>query len=274
MPAPDVSPRAIASLSSKELEILHLLATGHTGKSIAARLGQSETAINERLREARRKTGVTSSRELARIVDAQKIWDKNIDLSSSRRQTEESARPVDRGRSPSKGLIMMISAMVLAAAAAIGITLAGSSTEARQPNVQAAASDQLPLVGKWSLDVSRIPANERPQSVTLAFSVSADRLWTGESEIVARDGARQHAKATGAADGAPVPLTGSMTFADEVSMRQPAPNTLVLTFTKAGKPVSTRVYTIEDNRESMKETIVWAENVTPRMVTTYFSRVR
>ena len=63
-----------------------------------------------------------------------------------------------------------------------------------------------------------------------------------------------------------------MAFADRVSMRQPAPNTLVLTFTKDGDPVSTRVYTVEDGGNAMKETIVWAGDVTPRMVTTYFNR--
>jgi hypothetical protein len=56
-------------------------------------------------------------------------------------------------------------------------------------------------------------------------------------------------------------------------MRQPAPNTLVLTFTKEGSPVSTRVYTVEDDRQSMKETIVWAGDITPRTVTTYFNRI-
>jgi DNA-binding CsgD family transcriptional regulator len=275
MPAPDVPPSAIASLSPKELEILRLLAMGHTGKSIAARLGQSEASINERLRDARRKTGVTSSRELARIVDARKVWDKNIDLSGNPCATEDPAQPVDRGRAPSKGLIMTLFAMAVAAAAGIGIAVSGSSQdEQRSQVVQAAASARLPLVGKWSLDVSRIPADERPRSVTLDFSVSADQQWTGRSEITAGDGSRQHAEATGPADGTPVPVTGNMTFADRVSMRQPAPNTLVLTFTKAGNPVSTRVYTIEEDRKSMKETIIWAGNVTPRMVTTYFNRVR
>jgi hypothetical protein len=47
----------------------------------------------------------------------------------------------------------------------------------------------------------------------------------------------------------------------------------VLTFTKGGIPVSTRVYTVEEDRRSMKETIVWAGDVTPRTVTTYFDRV-
>ena len=225
MPAPDVPPSAIASLSPKELDILHLLAMGHTGKSIAARLGQSETSINERLRDARRKTGISSSRELARIVDAQKIRDKNIDLSSSRCSTEDPAQPVDRGRTTSKGLIMMIFAMAVAAAAGIGIAVTGSSqNEQHSQIVQAAALGQLPLVGTWSLDVSRIPPNERPRSVTLDFRVSADQVWTGQSEIIAGDGSRQHAEATGPADGTPAPVTGNMTFADKVSMRQPAPS--------------------------------------------------
>src|SRR5690606_30212301 len=131
---------------------------------------------------------------------------------------------------------------------------------------QTAAPSQLPLVGRWSLDTSRIPAEERPRSVTLEFRVSADREWTGRSDIVATDGSRLPADVTAAADGVPVRVTGNMTFADMVSLRQPAPNTLVLTFTKDGVPVSTRVYTVEDDRKSMKETIIWAGDITPRMV--------
>src|SRR4030095_6003313 len=126
MPAPDVPPSAIASLSTKELEVLHLLAMGHTGKSIAARLGKSEASINERLRDARRKTGVGSSRELARIVDAQKIWDKKIDLSSSRSSTEDRAQPVDRDRITWKGWIMML---IPIAVAALGMAVTGSSQD-------------------------------------------------------------------------------------------------------------------------------------------------
>jgi DNA-binding CsgD family transcriptional regulator len=272
MAEPDVPPSAIASLSPKELEILHLLAMGHTGKSIAARLGQSETSINERLRDARRKTGVSSSRELARIIDAQKIWDKNIDLSSSRSSTEEAAHSAKRGLT-SRGFVMIVVPLA-AAVAAIGMTVGGSSqNQQSSQTAEASAKSKIPIVGRWSLDVSRIPTGERPRSVILDFRVSADQQWTGQSVIVAADGSRQHAEATGPADGTPVPVTGNMTFADEVSMRQPAPNTLVLTFMKGGNPVSTRVYTIEQDGISMKETISWAGDVKPRMVTTYFRRI-
>lgn len=271
MPAPDASPQSIVALSAKELEILHLLAMGHTAKSIAARLGRSEASINERLRDARRKTGIGSSRELARLVAARKNWDRNTGLSMPSSPADGDVPPAKPGRPTLKGAAIMFTAMA-AAAAAIAIATAGfSDRDIGSPTVQAAAP-QPPLVGDWSLDVTRIPAAERPRSVTMQFRLSGDR-WTALCDIVAPDGSRQHAEATAAADGVPVPITGNMAFADTVSLRQPAANTLVLTFAKKGMQVSTRVYTVEHDRASMKETIVWADGVSPRMVTTYFNRV-
>jgi DNA-binding CsgD family transcriptional regulator len=273
MPAQEPSDSKLAALSARELEILRLLTAGHTVKTIAARLGRSEASINERLRDARRKTGVGSSRELARQVAAQKFWDKNIGLSPQSSTTDEALQRPNLARPSSKGTIIMLIAMS-AVAAAIAIASAGPpQSDATSQSVQAAATAQLPLVGKWSLDVSRLPIEGRPRRVTLDFRVSPDQTWTGRSEIVAADGSLVHAQGTGPADGDPVPLTGNMQFADMVSMRQPAPNTLVLTFTKDGAPVSTRVYTVEADGRSMKETIVWAGDVTPRTVTTYFDRV-
>ena len=272
MPVPERPALGVGSLSDKELEILRLLTAGHTVKSIATRLGRSEASINERLRDARRKTGIGSSRELARHVAAQKNWDKNIDLSTHRPVTDAGARPPVFGRPTSKGTLIMLIAMAFATA---GLLFAAADSTERATPAQAAitaAPGRLPIVGKWALDTTRLPPEGRPRSVTLDFRVSEDGKWTGRSDIVAADGSRQHAEATAAADGPPVPLTGNMAFADRVSMRQPAPNTLVLTFTKDGDPVSTRVYTVEDGGNAMKETIVWAGDVTPRMVTTYFNR--
>jgi len=273
MSAADRLTSSIETLTDKELEILRLLTAGHTVKSIAVRLGRSEASINERLRDARRKTGIGSSRELARRLDAQEIWDKKIDLSAASSVSDQAMQSPVLRRLTSKGTIIMLFA-ITAVAAGIVVAASGTTDQLAPPQAaQVAAPDRAPLVvGTWSLDTSRLPAEGRPRSVTLEFRVSADEVWTGRSEIVAPDGARQHAEATGAADGVPVPLTGNMPFADRVSMRQPAPNTLVLTFTKGGDPVSTRVYTVEDDGQSMKETIVWAGDVTPRMVTTYFVR--
>lgn len=273
MSVPDRLPSSVDVLTDKELEILRLLTAGHTVKSIAVRLGRSETSINERLRDARRKTGVGSSRELARHLDAQKIWDKNIDLSTQCSTADTKAPPAQPGRSTSKGTLVMLFAISVAAAGLVLSQADSTHPDARPQTVQAAAADQLPLVGSWSLDVTRIPAEERPRRVILTFRVSGDREWTGLAEIVGPDGSVQHAETTAVADGVPVPVTGNMEFANTVSLRQPAPNTLVMTFAKNGAPVSTRVYTVENDRKSMKETIVWAGDVSPRMVTTYFNRV-
>ena len=114
-PAPD----GFAALTAKELEVLRMLAAGHTVKSIAVQLDRSEASINERLRDARRKTSVGSSRELARLLDTQKIWDKNIDLAGDDSRNDDLHQPRPGGRKLPKGIIMMLVAMPLFAAALI-----------------------------------------------------------------------------------------------------------------------------------------------------------
>ncbi|WP_369026631.1 helix-turn-helix transcriptional regulator [Qipengyuania sp. RANM35] len=273
MSRPLIPKSSLAALNDNELEILHLLANGHTAKSIAASLGRSETAINERLREARRKTGVGSSRELARLLDAQKIWDENIDLAGKGPATEGPAWPVGAGRPRSKGTIFMLILMPIAAAGLLyAASVSTAGTDAAPPS-DAVATQPSPLVGSWSLDVGRIPETERPKSVTIRFAVSADQAWTTHVEIVAPDGSVSKADSTALADGAPVPISGNMGFIDTVSLRQPSPNTLVMTLGKGGQPVSTRVYTVSKDRQSMTETIVWAGAGIPELETTYFTRV-
>ena len=56
------------ALTEKEKETLRLMARGHDAKSAASALSLSVHTINERLRAARRKLAVTSSREAARLV--------------------------------------------------------------------------------------------------------------------------------------------------------------------------------------------------------------
>jgi TonB family protein len=58
----------VGALSDREREALSLLGRGHEAKSIAATLGISVHSVNERLRTARRKLGVSSSREAARLL--------------------------------------------------------------------------------------------------------------------------------------------------------------------------------------------------------------
>ncbi|MFM5932103.1 MAG: helix-turn-helix transcriptional regulator [Novosphingobium sp.] len=274
MLAADRADIPLARLSDKEVEILRLLTAGHTVKTIAAQLGRSEASINERLRDARRKTGVGSSRELARLLDDQKNCHEFIDLSKALAGGEDPGQPADVGRQPSKGKIVML--VTLPLAVTLGLSIASTSTRLEQPAqpiTLAAETRASPLVGRWSLDTQRIPESERPRRVTIDFRAAADGKWTTRVEIVAADGTEMHAESTAATDGAPVSGSGNMPFVDTVSLRQPAPNTLVMTLGKNGAPVSTRVYTVSKDRKTMTETIIWASPSIPKLETTYFKRI-
>ncbi|MCX7285928.1 MAG: helix-turn-helix transcriptional regulator [Novosphingobium sp.] len=262
---------AMADLTDRELEILRLLTAGHTVKSIAVLLGRSEASINERLRDARRKTGIGSSRELARRVDAQKNWDRKIEVPLPPFEADEPAAPSGYGRFRSKGMLAMLIVVPLAAAIMM-IAADPSSVPVPSGAPSAQAAREVPLAGRWSLDVSRIPAEERPRRVTITFRVSADDMWTTLVEIEDPDGSKRHAESKAALDGVPVPVTGNMDFIDTVSLRKPAPDTLVMTLGKNGAPVSTRVYTVAADRKSMTETIVWSGNGMQKQETTTFIR--
>lgn len=74
MPGPSIAtmdtplPELPWSLTDKEKQTLRLIVCGHDAKSIARELNLSVHTINERLREARRKMAVSSSREAARLL--------------------------------------------------------------------------------------------------------------------------------------------------------------------------------------------------------------
>lgn len=58
----------LSELTDREREVLRLLYRGHTAKSAAAELDLSVHTINDHLREARKKLGVPSSKQAARIL--------------------------------------------------------------------------------------------------------------------------------------------------------------------------------------------------------------
>lgn len=272
MVATDQHPTPFAALTDGELQVLRLLAAGHTVKSIAASLDRSEASINERLRDARRKSGVGSSRELARLIAAQKIWDKKTDLLTDDLPTDDRDQPSAVEVPRSKGIILMLATLPIAAIA-LGLSATNLVDDvAPGPPAPVAAAEPTPLAGRWSLDVMRIPADERPQSVTIEFRRSPDRRWTTQVELVDGAGRVQHAQSTAGTDGVIVPVTGTMAFIDGISLRQPDANTLVMSLSKDGAPVSTRVYTASADGATMTETIIWPGPAAPELETTYFHR--
>src|SRR5215217_5498922 len=80
-------------LTETERDILRLLGQGHTAKSIAVLRSLSVAAVNERLRASRRKTDVSSSRELARLLATQENRDDFIGLAANPTTPPMSPRP-------------------------------------------------------------------------------------------------------------------------------------------------------------------------------------
>lgn len=109
----------LSRLNQSERAVLALLAQGHTAKSIAALTGRSEAAINERLREARRKTGIGSSRELARLL-ARETRDEESGVANAEPPLSTGSEADHLQRRIVKGLAM-ISTVIVAATIAVGV---------------------------------------------------------------------------------------------------------------------------------------------------------
>lgn len=95
------------ALTEREKQTLRLIVRGHDAKSTARSLGLSVHTINERLRDARRKMAVSSSREAARLLLAAEGGHPGLvgpDFSGHTGLGEDAVRrPGDQGAAPING---------------------------------------------------------------------------------------------------------------------------------------------------------------------------
>ena len=122
----------MSRLNDSERAVLRLLAEGHTAKSIATTIGSTTAAVNERLREARRKTGVGSSRELARLLKAQEICDEQIEVFLPPAAAASSPQPTWATVFKRKGAIAVTIIAGLAAMAALLVAQPDTTEPATQ----------------------------------------------------------------------------------------------------------------------------------------------
>jgi len=137
------------TLSEREKETLRLLLAGHDAKSAATALGLSVHTVNERLREARRKLGVGSSREAARVLaraeDPNFLGDKQLGVVGTAGPGREH-HPSDQRRRLGSPFVWVSGGMVMmfAIVAAVAMTMAphgdDKATQAKTP-VGFSASD-------------------------------------------------------------------------------------------------------------------------------------
>ena len=155
------------ALTEKEKQTLRLIVRGHDAKSMARHLGLSIHTVNERLRDARRKLEVSSSREAARLLldteggDPENSVDKRMGEAAAIGAVTQPAAP-DTGRRRARGaawiiagvVVMSVLLTILALAALPQTASAPDSTSATAPaeaEVVRAARDWLALhdEGRW-----------------------------------------------------------------------------------------------------------------------------
>ncbi len=184
----------IDALTEKEKQTLRLIVRGHDAKSIARHLDLWVHTINERLRDARRKMAVSSSREAARqLLDREgeapdSVGDKQIGDAAPLDGVEQVVPPENgagRARRPVwiiAGVALMSLILALAAVTSLPQLAPAPadstpSVTARSAEIEAAARRFLTLIdqGKW---------NESYALTTASFQkMNTSKVWADVSEL-------------------------------------------------------------------------------------------
>ncbi len=189
----------LGALTEKEKETLRLIVRGHDAKSVARSLGLSVHTINERLRDARRKLAVSSSREAARLLLEAEGGEVVPPVHDFRGDTVfgEATPPVpgDPESAPAPGAgrflrlphaaigvaVMFLALAVLVLAAAPQLTATSPATaaaEAPKPAVIEAARQFLTLVDQSRWD------NSYCLTDTAFQKLNTSQVWAAVSEKV------------------------------------------------------------------------------------------
>ena len=161
----------LSSLNEAERNVLRLLAEGHTAKTVATELGSTTAAVNERLREARRKTGVGSSRELARLLKSQENRHYEMGMVAPPPPAHSRSRPAADPRRRQLGVIAMLTIFVAAVAGAAAL-IGQQSAPSNEPD---------PLIGA-PLERFKQPADLHAQ----IRSETRDDAWAPKMERAVR----------------------------------------------------------------------------------------
>jgi len=139
-------------LSEKEKETLRLLLNGYDAKTSARRLGLSVHTVNERLRDARRKLAVSSSREAARLLREaegeapQSLGDKGLGDATAPNPAQAIQQPAQGNGNWRRtgwivgGLVMTLSLALLALSALSGRADAPAATPPATSSAQSPAA--------------------------------------------------------------------------------------------------------------------------------------
>lgn len=234
----------LQALTDKEKQALRLILHGHDAKSSARQLGLSVHTINERLRIARRKLAVTSSREAARLLREREAGTPEIlvyeQMGDDRATADEdgSAPPSTRhgagqGKRPRSAVLAGVTAMFIVLASLALTATPGSdpavdnraaAVAARDTVVEAAAREWLALVdaGRWHESFDATGDGFR--------AVNTVNGWEAASRKVRHPLGRPEKRTAIAFENVPVPPDGAVLvrFRTDFTERDGAVETLTL----------------------------------------------
>ncbi|HEY7005383.1 MAG TPA: hypothetical protein VH392_02775 [Sphingomicrobium sp.] len=139
-----------------------------------------------------------------------------------------------------------------------------------------AASQQSPFLGKWELDLTRMPDTygPPPKRVTFTFQDVGSDQWRTTVEITGRDDSARHIAVQYRRDGRMVRGEGDNSEADSAAFKSPAPNILVMSQAKEKVLTGVRVYSISTDGNEMTESAANVDNSgAPFVRTFYFKRI-
>ncbi|QKG70778.1 helix-turn-helix domain-containing protein [Erythrobacter mangrovi] len=192
---------ALDELTDKEKETLRLIVRGHDAKSMASELSLSVHTINERLRLARRKLGVTSSREAARLLlesegaDPQKLADKDLGEAGEAGFADKDR--VAAGK-PARRIIAGVLVMMTIFAAGLILTSyfvepAREAAPVEAPSsdaaVVAAAREWLTLTdaGDWEASFDATGRTFKQSNTLIGWSNAATQVRGPQGALISRD---------------------------------------------------------------------------------------
>lgn len=195
------------ALTEKEKQTLRLIVRGHDAKSIAQSLGLSVHTINERLRDARRKMAVSSSRGAARLLleaecgdaaNPEFFGDGQIGGDATRAQVNQGSAPIGgAGRAYRHPLFFTGVALMTLALAFLALTTlpqvasappAAPAAAETNPEVVDSARKWLVLVdqGRWDESYRATGASFQKLNTAQVWAEVSERVRTPLGAVVSR----------------------------------------------------------------------------------------
>lgn len=232
------------ALSEKEKQTLRLIVRGHDAKSAARHLGLSVHTINERLRDARRKMAVSSSREAARLLFEREspipetLGDEQIGEAAGHADVTADAMPTDRDwvRPALIAAGATIMSLILAALALTTIpasvpTLPSAPAmlaETPQAEVEAAARRWLALVDESRWEESWRATGDQFRALNTV------QVWTSVSQRVRVPLGAMRSRTLISAEDVPAPPNGYMMVKFRTSFANKADAIETVSLTREG----------------------------------------